>query len=238
MKETQVLRCAILAVICLTAGNAWAQQVPSSAETAPQSPSATASPSSGNVAMEEPQPGDHWTYQVRDEITGKADASRENVVTEVTPKNISVRFKLVGTPNEGFYVYDRDWHLLSSGNWKYSPYQGHTGIRAPLTVGKIWTFQSDNINNTIGAIWKESGTSKVVGQETAVTKAGTFETFKIETNFSDKNVKDPTRKNETATQTWYAPAIDHWVKRTFITKVDQHVRSNVTMELIEYGRRQ
>jgi len=37
--------------------------------------------------------------------------------------------------------------------------------------------------------------------------------------------------------TWYAPAIDHWVKRTFVSRADQHVRTNNTIELVEYGRK-
>ncbi len=188
--------------------------------------------------MEEPQPGDHWTYQVRDEITGKMSATRENVVTEVTPKSIGVRFKIAETSNEGFNVYDHSWNLLSVTNWKYSPYQGSTGVQMPLQVGKSWTFRSDNTNSNTGAIWKESGTSKVVGQETVTTKAGTFDTFRNETSFTIQNTKDVTKKNEVVFQTWYAPAIDHWVKRTVVSKVDKHLRRNETLELIDYGRKQ
>ena len=69
------------------------------------------------------------------------------------------------------------------------------------------------------------------------TKAGTFETFKIETSFSTQNPKDPTRKNEIEWRTWYAPAIDHWVKRTVIVRADKLLRSNETLELIDYGRK-
>jgi hypothetical protein len=39
-------------------------------------------------------------------------------------------------------------------------------------------------------------------------------------------------------QTWYAPAIDHWVKRAFISGVDNHLRVNNILELTEYGRKQ
>jgi hypothetical protein len=234
-----MLRYAVLGVVGLIAGNAWAQQAPSLAEAPPPSPSvASTEAPKPVVAMEEPMPGDHWTYQVRDEITGEVAATRENVVTEVTPKDISVRFKIVGTSKGGFNVYDRSWNLLSSGPWRYSPNDGSTGISAPLTVGKTWAFQSNNINSANGNVWKLSGTSKVVGQEAVTTKAGTFETFKIETTFSTQNVNDPTRKNEATSQTWYAPAIDHWVKRTFVSRTDKHLTQNNTLELADYGRKQ
>ena len=70
------------------------------------------------------------------------------------------------------------------------------------------------------------------------TKAGTFDVFKIETNFSTQNTKDMTKKNEFVFQTWYAPAIDHWVKRVNVIKADGHLRSSETVELIEFGRKQ
>ena len=82
----EMLRCAVLAVIGLVAGSAWAQQAPADAQ-----------PAKAVVPMEEPRPGDHWTYEIRDEITGKVTATRENVVTEVKPTTISVRFEKLGS---------------------------------------------------------------------------------------------------------------------------------------------
>jgi hypothetical protein len=187
--------------------------------------------------MEEPMGGDHWTYEVRDEIAGTITATRTNVVTEVTPKDISTRVDTVGKPEPGQIVYDRSWNVTLSGQWKYSPNDG-AGIQMPLTVGKIWNFQANETNVSNGYIWSRSGKSKVVGQETVTTKAGTFDTFKIETLFSRKNVKDPTQKAEVTSVTWYAPAIDHWVKRTFVNRVDRHLLVNNTIELTEYGRKQ
>jgi hypothetical protein len=230
-----MLRYAVPLAIWLGATSAWAQQTAPATTPAEEAAQTRAK---AVVLMEEPQPGDHWTYEVRDEITGNNTKTRENAVTEVTPKEISMRFKIVGTPEEGFNVYDRSWNLLNSGSWRYSPSQGSTGIQAPLAVGKTWAFESNNINTTNGNIWRESGTSKVVGQETVTTKAGTFETFKIETTFSIRNVKDPTKRNDITFQTWYAPAIDHWVKRISVVKVDKHLRENNTWELTDYGRKQ
>lgn len=233
-----MLRYAVPGIICLIAGSAWAQQAsPQVVAPDPSSSAASVQPSTAVITMEEPLPGDHWTYEVRDEITGTISAIRENVVTEVTPKEISVRFKVAGTTNEGLNVYDRSWNVTSTGAWKYSPNDG-TGIQAPLAIGKSWNFKSNDVNAAGGFIWNRAGNSKVTGQESVTTKAGTFETFKIETTFSSRNVKDPTRKEEVTSQTWYAPAIDHFVKRVFISRVDKHLKVNNTFELTEYGRRQ
>jgi hypothetical protein len=207
----QMLRYAALLAACLVATRASAQQTPPQADApAPASPAASTAASKPVVSMEEPQPGDHWTYEVRDEITGTVTATRTSVVTEVTPAEISTRVNTVGKPEPGQIVFDRSWNIIISGSWKYSPNDG-TGIRMPLSVGKSWPVQSNNVNAANANIWKRSGSSKVVGQETVTTRAGTFETFKIETRFNARNVNDPTRQSEVLAETWYAPAIDHWV---------------------------
>jgi len=225
-----MLRYVVLGVIGLVAGGAWAQQP------APPSSPAAVQPSKAIVPMEEPMPGDHWTYEVRDEIAGTTTATRTNVVTEVTPKDISTRVDTVGKPDPGQIVYDRSWNVTLSGQWKYSPNDG-AGIQPPLAAGKIWNFQANETNISNGYIWNRSGQSKVVGLETVTTKAGTFDTFKIETSLSRKNVKDPTQKAEVTSVTWYAPTINHWVKRTFVSRVDKHLLVNNTIELTEYGRK-
>ncbi|HLX17114.1 MAG TPA: hypothetical protein VKS24_18165 [Bradyrhizobium sp.] len=229
-----MLRHTAFAVICLVATGVSAQQAPPPAE----APSAAAAlPAKSVVPMEEPRSGDRWTYEVRDEITGKITESRENVVTEVTPTEISVRFKKFGTDDTSVTVYDRSWNAVEQRPWRYSPHDG-TGIQSPLAVGKTWPVQTNNINSANGSIWKRSGTSKVVGQESVTTKAGTFDTFKIETTFMGSNVKNPLMKNEVTSITWYAPAIDHWVRRTFVLRANKHLHISNTIELIDYGRKE
>jgi hypothetical protein len=189
--------------------------------------------------MEEPLPGDHWTYEVRDEITGKITATQEQAVTEITPTAISVRFRKLGTRNneDGFAVYDRSWNRVEAAPWKYRPNDG-SGIQAPLVVGKTWPVRTNNINSANGAVWRRSGISKVVGEESITTQAGTFDTFKIETTFTGTDVNNSTLKNEVTETTWYAPAIDHWAKRTIVSRANKHLRINNALELTEYGRKQ
>jgi hypothetical protein len=228
-----MLRYAALLGIFLVGPSVFAQQEPSPTE----APKAAEAPKT-IVPMEEPQPGDRWTYEIRDEITGKVTATRENVITEVKPNSISVRFKRIGANNmDGFTVYDRSWSAIEERPWRYSPNDG-MGIQSPLEVGKTWPVKTNNINGETGAIWRRSGASKVVGQESVTTKAGTFDTFKIETTFTGTNVNNPMMKNEVTSLTWYAPAIDHWVKRTFVSKANNHLHINNVFELVDYGRKQ
>jgi hypothetical protein len=234
--QASMLRYVILGMIGLLASSSALAQQPAPRAEAP-APSPSTESRKTVVVMEEPLPGDHWTYEVRDEITGNISATRTNVVTDATPAEISTRVNTAGQPNPGQIIFDRSWNMTQSGPWKYSPHDG-SGIQTPLAVGKTWTFQSDEVNAANGNIWKRSGRSKIVGQETVTTQAGTFETFKIETSYSSRSVKDPTRKAEVTAQTWYAPAIDHWVKRTFVSRTDKHLMVNNTIELVDYGRKQ
>lgn len=186
--------------------------------------------------MEEPLPGDFWTYEVRDEITGKISSVRTNVISEVTPTEISVSVHVAGKDDVGLNVYDRSWNLTSALPWKYQPNNGE-GFHSPLKLGESWSFEGHNVNSETGKIVKRSGRSSVTRQEAVTTKAGTFDTFKIERTVSLHPTNDPTLKQEITVQTWYAPAIDHWVRRVFVSRTNKHLVVSETAELVDYGRK-
>jgi hypothetical protein len=186
--------------------------------------------------MEEVQTGDHWTYEIRDEITGEVKSIVTNTVTDISASEIGTRTTQLGNGNFGYLTFDRSWNVTNNGTWRYTPNDG-TGIRLPLAVGKSWSFRSTDVNSTAGASWKRSGTSKVVAQESVTTRAGTFDTFKIETSIEVQNANDPTKKSQFVQQTWYAPLINHWVKRSSQSRSEGRVRDKSAVELVEYGRR-
>ncbi len=219
-----MLRCAIAAALGLlaTSNPLFAETAPGDSAPATEAPSAV-------EAMEDPQIGDHWTYELRDEITGEIKSTLTNTVTDVSANDISIKLAQLGTANLGYLTFDRSWNATSNGVWRYTPNDG-TGIRAPLAVGKTWPIKTADFNSTSGASLKRSGTSKVTAKETITTRAGTFDTFKIETSYTGQNSRDPTKKWEIEQQTWYAPAIDHWVKRSFVSTVGR------TRSRKEYGR--
>jgi uncharacterized protein DUF3108 len=212
----------------------------SAQSTQTDTPAASATPPvespAGPEPMEEPKLGDHWTYEVRDEITGEVKSTVTNTVTDVSDSEISTRTAQLGSPGFGFLTFDRSWNLTNNGATRATPNDG-TGIRSPLAVGKTWSFKASEVNSTTGYSGKRSGTAKVVAQESVTTRAGTFDTFKIETSVQLQSAKDPTSKAQIEQQMWYAPAIDHWVKRTFVVRSGGRVRTHDAIELIEYGRR-
>lgn len=224
---------AVLALVLLT--GLAAAQTPA-AESPPPTAAPAADAPNSLEPMEEPQTGDHWTYEFRDDITGDVKSTITNTVTDVSTSEISTRTALLGNPNTGYQTFDRSWNLINNGTWRYTPNDG-TGIKAPLAVGKTWTFKSTDLNSTAGVSLKRSGTSKVLAQESVTTRAGTFDTLKVETTIQVQNANDPTKKAQVVQQTWYAPAIDHWVRRTAVSRSDGRIREKNTTELVEYGRR-
>jgi len=183
-----MFRCAFLAIIGLlaAAGSLSAQTPPG--EEAPKASSPAAETSNSVEPMEDAQTGDHWTYEVRDDITGEIKSTVTNTVTDVSGTDISIRTAVLGNPNFGYLTYDRSWNLTNSGTWRYTPNDG-TGIRSPLAVGKTWSVKGNDLNSTAGVGWKRSVKSKVVAQESVTTRAGTFDTFKIETSFAFQNAR-------------------------------------------------
>lgn len=180
--------------------------------------------------MKQPAPGDRWTYEVTDEISGQLKLTRTDMITEVTKDDIAVRFDVADTGRSGNVVYDRSWDVVRTGTFKYTPNDG-TGIRLPLTVGEQWKFVIDVANTRNGSTFKRTGVSKVLGRESVVTKAGTFDAFVIETDFTGRNIQDPTLVNQTTWRTWFDPAIDHWVKRSIMVRQRGHVVSSDTAVL-------
>jgi hypothetical protein len=186
--------------------------------------------------MEDPQLGDHWTYEFRDEVSGDLKSTFVQTVTDVTPTEINVRVTVLGNANNGYVTFDSGWNLTNDGMWRYAPNDG-SGVRVPLSVGKSWPIKATGVRTAPNATLKRSGTAKVVGQESVTTRAGTFDTFKIEVSYQLQNSNDPTKKAQIIQRTWYAPAVDHWVKRTAESRQDGRLTDKTSVELVEYGRR-
>ena len=187
-------------------------------------------------SMAPPLVGDHWTHEAHDEITGSLKYTTTNLVTDVTPTEMGVRTENIGTPGTGTLVYDHSWNVKSTSTWKYSPHDG-TGVKLPLKVGNVWKIQSNDVLAARGTSLQRTGSTKVVAEESVTTGAGTFNTFKLETAITARSPADPTKKLNLVMTTWYAPSVNHWVKRNSKILVGGHVSENTVYELVDYGRR-
>jgi hypothetical protein len=176
--------------------------------------------------------GDRFIYDTKDEVTGEPKGSYVAVVTEVSDKEIVSSISVPGKPGSRIIVYDRNLNRIDD-----STSNDGQGVRLPLAVGKTWRIEYEARNIQTSAISRTTGISKVAGQETITTPAGTFETFKIELHLKSYNPVDQTKVYETDLVTWYAPEINRWVRRTFVNRFDKRLRSSTSEELADLYRK-
>jgi hypothetical protein len=177
------------------------------------------------------QVGDQWTYVTKDEITGAVGDRRTATVTEITPNEIVTN--MVEDRGSHLIAFDHEWNRTKNGALEFKPHDAN-GVQFPLEVGREWRQQYFMINTKNGATFKGLDVSKVVARETITNEAGTFDVFRIERQVTDYNTKDPSRGGETQVTLWYAPQINHWVRRTIVARVEKRLRSNQTDELVDF----
>ena len=185
------------------------------------------------------QVGDRWVYDTKNEVTGYPDESFTEMVTKVAPNeiimNLTFREPVHRLPRAVIVTYDHDWNGIDNLVWKFKPNNG-LGIRLPLSAGKTWRAEFDAKNLDTGVNYRGTSLSKVVAQETITTSAGTFDTFKIEQQARYFRAADPAKMWESQVVGWFAPQINHWVRRTILTKFDKRTRSNTSEELADFSR--
>ena len=93
--------------------------------------------------MEQPLLGDRWTYEVRDEITGNLKFTSTQLVTDVTPSEISIRIETLGNPSRDLYDGGRQPEVFHfplrfgiKGPWIARPVIGGKGNGEQILVGQ------------------------------------------------------------------------------------------------------
>jgi len=183
--------------------------------------------------MAEPQVGDHWTYTQRDEITGQVKGTFTQTVTEVRDEDVGLRVSWPGK-STWLLIYDRNWNIKDSLSWRFLPSDGW-GFQPPLALGATWNFDVEQKSRR-GITLKGSRKGRVVGQSQLTTRIGRFDAFEVEVNFT--NERGDSSEEEGAVRSWYAPAINHWVKRVIEKRRNGRLMSKETEELTDYGRRE
>lgn len=182
------------------------------------------------------QPGDRWTYEVTDEITGDVKQTVTVDVISVSDTEMVARVADRGEPRPLQVTFDRNWNRVDDEIWKYRPSDG-SGIPAPLQLGKEWRFDSKATHFQSGTAMRITGHAKVVAEEKITTPAGTFDTFKVETSIRQVNANDRTKDGKVSATLWYAPSINRWVRKTYKMQIEGRVRAANTEELTDYSRK-
>jgi hypothetical protein len=179
--------------------------------------------------------GDRWVYDTRDEVTGYPKETYTEVVTKLSPEEAVVNLTFSGSDTSVSVTYDRAWNCVDNLIWRFNPGSGE-GINLPLVVGKTWVIEFDARNNLTGESIKGSSSSKVVAQEDVASLAGAFNTFKIERQVRQFNTADPSKLTESQIVLWYAPQINHFVRRRTVVKFGERTRSIMSEELADFTR--
>jgi hypothetical protein len=165
-----------------------------------------------------------------DDIKG-TKSIMESTLTELKDDERVLRFNVRGTVNYSVYAFDRNWNIVESPNWKYEPHLG-TGVPNPLAVGSQSTTELLASRKQQGE-WTEpapaTSEAKIAAVETVTTKAGKFETYRIETSATFSAAE-----SETNQLYWFAPKIDHWVKTQYERRSGGRLVEKTSQELIEY----
>jgi hypothetical protein len=177
--------------------------------------------------------GDHWTYEIRDNISGDLKGQYTQTVTDADNDDWSVKVQPLGG-NASFLTFDHLWNVKVTPIAKFAPNDG-TGVKDQMKAGDTWSGKASDIRSS-RTLWKRTETSKVLDEEQITTQAGTFNAVKYETTIEIRSAIDPTKKATTVVTTWYVPSVNHWVKRTEKSTSEDRVRSNASIELVEYGR--
>lgn len=216
---------------------AFAQNAGPDAAPAPSpSPPPESAESSAASALEGPRQGDRWNYELTDDITGDVTQLRTDTVVEVTDKEIVMRATLRGQQGFQTIIFDHNWGRLDNMVWKSTPNDG-LGIPTRLEPGKEWRTEATSANLRNGTILRSSTRGKVVDKETLTTKAGTFDVYKIVFTTRETNTADPTKSSDTVIDLYYAPSINHWVRRHAAVRIDKRLRNEDTLELVDYSRK-
>jgi hypothetical protein len=188
-----------------------------------------------------PRIHDLWVYDTKNEVTGLPAEGYTEMVAQVSPKefivNRTYREPAFRSPQNSIVTYDHDWNVIDRFDHKFKPNDG-LGVRLPLSIGKTWQAEFDAQDlHTTRRIYRGTSTSKVVAQEAITTDAGTFDTFKIEQQARWLDPLDPARAWEFQIVSWFAPQINHWVRRTTVVKFEKRLRESTTEELADFSRK-
>jgi hypothetical protein len=174
---------------------------------------------------------DSWQYRNTNELTGEvaneftykiADLREQGMITLLRNKGASV----VNQRN-----FTLEWNPLDAGSTRFEPY--FPNYQFPMKVGKTWQ-QNFRVITANGAQFAASLSARVTVGEVVKVPAGEFDALRIvyETKFVPA---DPAGKIQLGKVTsWYAPAVNNYVRREAETTVDGQVRSKNVDELIEY----
>jgi hypothetical protein len=240
--RTFLIRTIAIAISCVHIG-AHAEEAPDS-DRAKQAASDQAAVESAPVVDKiDVKPGDRWTYQVIDDVTGETKSTAVHTVTEIKDKTYSVQSSFTpygqSVSNTTLQIFDEDWNLVEDALWSNKPANPSTGIRLPLKLGAQWTTHLiTNRKTPPDAHFNVDATTKVLAYEPVILKFNkTYDAFKLEIDETLTNSANPSSVVTIKATLWYAPSVNRYVKRIVESRVNDRLQSRGIEILTAYARR-
>lgn len=189
------------------------------------------------------KPGDRWTYQVIDDVTGETKSTTVHTVTEIRDKSYSVQsaFTAYGqsVATTSLQVFDESWNLLEDQLWTRKPADPSTGIRLPLKVGAQWKTHLISTRKTPpDSHFDTEAITKVVAYEPIILKFNkSYDAFKLEINEAVTSSASPSSVITIKVTMWFAPSVNRYVKRITESRINDRLQSRNIELLMAYARR-
>ena len=231
---------ALLGLVCLPpSGAALAQNAPTTQAMPDISPASSLAPQVNAIDV---KPGDRWTYKVYDDITGDLKFTAVSVLTEAAEGTFTTQTS-VTQPNGiapiggSVVVFDNNWDLIEDGIWKRNPADTSVGVKLPLQVGNQWKGTFDAVRQNPEQHFAIKSSSSVAAWEHVKLRFGLqYDAFRIE-SISHGGPIGVTMDVQTKVTSWYAPQVNHYVKRITEARVNGHLSARTIEYLAGYTRR-
>jgi len=183
-------------------------------------------------------PGDSWTYDIRDDITGEVRGTVTFEVAKVTEAEIETRVakkkQLLHTETTSKEIFDSHWRMKDNGKVVFRPALETTGVPDDLAVGKSWSFKHQASPKGSAVTREFAGVGKVEAWEHVTLPNGSgYDAFKIDVTAA---AAIGNRKQEQHSIMWFAPAVNRLVKRKDESRANGILRDATEQTLREYKR--
>lgn len=176
--------------------------------------------------------GDIWKYRILDGFTNEPKFEINFRTVSISDSEITVRMTWKGNQNSRLAIFDRQWNMLDDGTAKWDP--SRSEFKFPMRVGESWARRYQVTNIKTGATSACISDAKVAANEKVTVPAGTFDTFRLETEIECRSTGNDASLMKYAMKNWYSPEANRSVRQESQTFADGRVRDKSVVELIEY----
>ncbi len=179
--------------------------------------------------------GDIWKYRSIDGYTDEIKLEFTHRIVKMNDKEIIIQIKNKNISAQKLQFLTREWNPVDIDGTKFEPF--YPEYKFPMSVGATWNQEFKSLDNH-GSSYSSFVKAKIVALEKVVVPAGTFEAYRIERDIEVRSGNADADTTKAHIITWYAPAVNKFVRRESLTFSNGRERSKEVCELLEYSPRE